>query len=152
MQDQGERHFRLPPKELFKRLSDAQWLVSTLTQVQVVRASNDEAVWSMRPALAFMSGSIENTLTISERNPDSSIRLHIRTQGIGATATVEIHLELLPVHDGTMVRWRMTIPQLTGLLKLAPRGLLQATAGKVVNEVWSQVEAALAHEAGESRQ
>jgi carbon monoxide dehydrogenase subunit G len=143
MDNHGERRFRLPPSELFARLSNAQWLVSTLTQVQVLRASPDEAAWSMRPALAFMSGSIENTVTIIERQPVSTIRLHIHTKGIGATATAEIWLELLPVEEGTLVHWTLTIPQMTGLLKLAPKGLLQATAGKVVDEVWSHVEAAL---------
>lgn len=146
MQTHGDRNFRLPPHELFARLRDARWLASTLSNVQILRADVDEAAWSMRPALSFLSGSIENTLSIVERQPPSLIRLKIHTKGIGATAEVEIRLELQPAEPGTTVRWFMSIPQLTGLLKLAPKGLLQATAGKVVEEVWSHVETALARE------
>ncbi len=147
MQTHGDRNFRLPPDALFARLGDARWLVSTLTNVHVQRADTDEAVWSMRPALSFLSGSIENTLSIVERQPNSRIRLRIHTRGIGATAEVEIRLDLQPSAEATAVRWSMSIPQMTGLLKLAPKGLLQATAGKVVEEVWNQVETALVREA-----
>lgn len=146
MQTQGDRHFRLPQDTLFTRLSDARWLVSTLTDVKILRADVDESAWSMQPALSFLSGSIENTLTIVERQPPSLVRLSIHTKGIGATAHVEIRLELQPADQGTIVRWSMSTPQLTGLLKLAPKGLLQAAAAKVVDQVWTHVEKALARE------
>ena len=40
--------------------------------------------------------------------------------------------------------WTGTVTAMTGLLKLAPKGLVQATAQKVIDDVWAAVSARLA--------
>src|SRR5207248_6651771 len=132
--------FALRAPELFARLSDAAWLVGCLTEVHVIRAEVDVAAWSMRPALSFVAGTIDTTLTIAQRTPPAEMRATVTSKGIGATATVETHLTFAPQGEGTRVHWEMVITQLTGLLKLVPKGLLQATAQKVIDDVWTQIE------------
>src|SRR5262249_33628010 len=68
MRAEGDRNFALRVTELFARLSDAGWLTSCLTDVEVTRAEPDVAEWSMRPKLSFVGGSIDTVLTIAERN------------------------------------------------------------------------------------
>jgi carbon monoxide dehydrogenase subunit G len=144
MHAEGDRDFALQTTELFARLSDAAWLVGCLTEVQVLRAEPDVAEWSMRPSLSFVAGTIDSRLTIAERSPPKEMRATVFSKGIGATATVETHLTFAPQGDGTHVHWEMAITQLTGLLKLIPKGLLQATAQKVIEDVWTQIEKKLA--------
>ncbi len=144
MHAQGDRDFALRASELFARLSDAAWLAGCLTEVHVVRAGPDVAEWSMRPTLSFVAGTIETTLTITERTPSAEMRATVLSKGIGATAQVETHLTFAPQGDGTRVHWEMAITQLTGLLKLIPKGLLQATAQKVIEDVWTQIDKKLA--------
>lgn len=140
MQAAGDRDFALRMPELFARLSDAAWLAGCLTEVEVTRAEPDVAAWSMKPKLAFIAGTIDTTLTITERRPPEEMRATVFSKGIGATATVETHLTFAPEGEGTRVHWEMAITQLSGLLKLVPKGLLQATAQKVIEDVWTQIE------------
>ena len=144
MHAEGDRDFALRVTELFARLSDAAWLAGCLEQVQVTRAEPDVAACSMKPSLSFVAGTIDTTLTIAERTPPAEMHATVTSKGIGATATVETHLTFTPQGDGTRVHWEMTITQLTGLLKLVPKGLLQATAQKVIEDVWTQIEKKLA--------
>src|SRR5262245_24785737 len=144
MRAEGDRNFALGVTELFARLSDAAWLTSCLSEVEVTRAEPDVAEWSMRPKLSFVGGSIHTVLSIAERKPPNEMRASVASKGIGATAIVETHLTFAPQGDGTRVHWEMEITQLTGLLKLVPKGLLQATAQKVIEDVWTQIEKKLA--------
>jgi len=143
MKADGDRDFALPPEELFARLSNAAFLAGCLKDVEVVRASADEAEWKMRPKLAFMSGSIESVLTITGRASPDEMRASVLSKGIGATAKVETRLTFVPHGEGTRVHWELEIVQLTGLLKLAPKALIQAAAGKVVDDVWQMIESKL---------
>jgi uncharacterized protein len=44
-----------------------------------------------------------------------------------------------PKDGGTLVKWTGDITALTGLLKLVPKGLIQSSAGKVIDETWVAV-------------
>src|SRR5262249_45553424 len=132
MQMEGDRDLALPPAEAWAKLCDAGWLVGCLTTVEVLRAEPDVAAWRRRRGLAFLAGSIDTTWTITERTAPTELKATVFSKGIGASATVATHLTFAEHEAGTRVHWQMEITQLTGLLKLIPRGLLQATAGKVV--------------------
>lgn len=145
MQAAGDRDFPFPPDELYSKLSDAAFLGGCLKDVELVRADADVAEWKMRPKLAFMAGVIDNTLSITAREVPTAMRASVVTKGIGATATVETQLVFTSHGGGTRVHWELQIAQLTGLLKLVPKALIQGAAMKVVDEVWGMIEAKLQH-------
>jgi carbon monoxide dehydrogenase subunit G len=139
MQMEGDWETTLGLEQLWSKLTDAGFLASCLEGVQVVQAEQNKAVWRMRPALAFMSGSIETTLTIHDLAPQTTMNATVFSKGIGATTTVETHLAITPHGQGSRVHWQANVTQLTGLLKMVPSGLIQAAAQKVVADVWDQI-------------
>ncbi len=139
----GTETFPLPPAEVFAKLGDAGFLAGCLPDTEVVRATPDEAVWKSRPKLAFLSGVIDTTATVIERRGTETIRYTLTTKAVGSGSTVEASLTLEPVDGGTRVRWTGAITGFSGLLKLAPKGLIQATATKVIADVWLAVRAKL---------
>jgi carbon monoxide dehydrogenase subunit G len=52
---------------------------------------------------------------------------------------VLIRLVFRDADGGTVVPWTGELVEVTGLLKMVPRGLLQATAEKVIGDVWAAV-------------
>ena len=139
----GIETFPLPPAEVFAKLGDAGFLAGCLPDTEVVRATPDEAVWKSRPKLAFLSGVIDTTAKVTERRGTELIRYALTTKAVGSGSTVEASLTLEPVDGGTRVRWTGAITGFSGLLKLAPKGLIQATATKVIADVWLAVRAKL---------
>ena len=139
----GSETFPLPAADVFAKLGDAGFLAGCLPDTEVVRATPDEAVWKSRPKLAFLSGVIDTTATVTERRGTESIRYALTTKAVGSGSTVEATLTLEPVDGGTRVRWTGAITGFSGLLKLAPKGLIQATATKVIADVWLAVRAKL---------
>jgi carbon monoxide dehydrogenase subunit G len=144
MQMEGDRDFVLPPQELFTKLSDAVFLAGCLEGVEVLRAERSAAAWRMRPKLAFMTGSIDTELTILDAVAPTAMKAMVFSKGIGATTTVVTELAFQAHGAGTRVHWKADVSQLTGLLKMAPPGLIQAAARKVVEDVWTQIERKLA--------
>lgn len=136
---EGERSFDLPVAQVASALSDAQFLVGSLPDVEVLETTPDKSVWKMRPGFSFIRTTLENTLTVLERVADTSNHLRISSSGIGATSTVEVKMTFEPKEQGTLVKWTGDITSLTGLLKLVPKGLIQSSAGKVIDETWAAV-------------
>lgn len=139
MHHEGDKEFQLPIDSVFARLSDAAFLAHCLKDVEIVRAETDVAEWKLRPALAFIAGTLDISLTITERNSPTAMKATVFSKGIGATSTVETVLSFIAAEGGTRVHWTLDVTQLTGLLKLAPKSLMQGAAIKVVEDVWEQI-------------
>ena len=45
---------------------------------------------------------------------------------------------------GTAVHWTGNLTEVTGLLKIVPKGLIEGSARKVIEDVWEAVSARLA--------
>jgi carbon monoxide dehydrogenase subunit G len=76
----------------------------------------------------------------AECEPGKSITYKIVTKAVGATSTVVTKLEFKPTDaGGTAIHWTGDLTQITGLLKMVPKGLLQGTASKVIEDVWAAV-------------
>src|SRR5712691_10634367 len=105
MQMEGDRDFALPPAELWTKLTDARFLAGCLEGAQVVRAESAVAGWRMRPALAFMTGSIEVTLTILDSVTHQEMSAMVFSKGIGATSTVMTQLTFAERDGGARVHW-----------------------------------------------
>lgn len=137
---EGDEAFAVPPADLYARLSDAGFLAGCLPDAEVTAAAPDRAVWKMKPKLAFISGAIETTLTVANRVPGEAVGFAVQGKGVGATSTVETALAFRPADGGgTVVHWTADVVALTGLLKMVPRGLIQATAQTVIRDVWAAV-------------
>jgi carbon monoxide dehydrogenase subunit G len=140
---EGEKSFALPVGVVAAKLSDAAFLVGCLSDAQVVEASPNRAVWKMRPKLSFLTGGLDLTLEAIAREPGQSVTFRVFSKAIGATSTVSVVLRFREADGGTAVPWTGDLVEVTGLLKMVPKGLLQATAQKVIDDVWAAVSAKL---------
>src|SRR4051812_9832167 len=141
---EGDRSFPLPPAEVAAKLSDAAWLVGCLPDAQVSEATPDRAAWKLKPKLSFLSGSLDAVLEATGRDPGRSVGFRVVTKAIGASSTVTTLLRFTPADGGgTVVHWTGDLVEITGLLKMVPKGLIQATAQKVIEDVWAAVGAKL---------
>jgi carbon monoxide dehydrogenase subunit G len=138
----GSEAFPGPVGAVFARLTDAGFLAGTLPDAEVTVSTPDRAAWKLRPKLSFLSGTLDTELTVTDRVPDREARYAVHGKAIGAGSTTVAALRFEPAADGgTLVRWEAEITALTGLLKMVPKGLIQATAQKVIADVWAAVRA-----------
>ena len=138
---EGHREFPLPIADVFAKLGDAAFIVSCLKDVdEVIAMSADHAEWKLRPGFSFIRGTLDIKMEILERIANTSIKVRLNSRGIGATSTVESTIAFQSKESGTAVDWSADITELTGLLKLVPKGLISSTAGKVIEETWGEIE------------
>lgn len=141
---EGRKTFALPVAEVAAKLSDAAFLVSCLPDTEIVEATSDRAVWKLKPKLAFLSGSLTVEMTATARDPGRSVTFRVQAKAIGTSSTVMTALTFSPTPEGgTEVYWTGDVTEVTGLLKMVPKGLIQGSAEKVIEEVWSAVSARL---------
>ena len=151
IQFEGDRDFSLPPAALWVKLSDARFLVTCIPDVQsVAKSEPSEAVCTIRPGFAFVRGTLELTIRVAEAVPEQSVRLLLRSKGIGNTSTVEALLALAPQEAGTRVHWQAQVTEMGGLLKMVPQGLVRGAAQKVIADAWAAVGARLAQDGAAS--
>ena len=141
---EGTESFSQPVDFLFAKLTDAGFLAHCLPDAEVSKASPDEAEWRIRPKLAFIAGALDTVAKVTERTANSAAKYQLATKGVGSGSIVDatMNFETTP-EGGANVRWSGDITTLSGLLKLAPKGLIQATAQKVIADVWSAIRAKL---------
>jgi len=138
---EGNRSFSIPLADAFAKLGDASFLIGCLKDVEeVVEQSADRAVWKLQPGFSFVRTKLDITMTIVERVPNTSVKIAVFSKGIGATSTVQSQLALQPVDRGTVVQWSSDITELTGLLKLVPKGLISSSASKIIEDTWTEIE------------
>ena len=144
MQFEGDHDFMLPPAELWPKLSDAHFLAGSVANAEgVVVHDADNAEWKVRPALAFVAGTLDTKLQIVERRPPEFLRVVLTSKGIGSGTVTEVRLHLATHEAGTRVHWIGEVKELTGLLKAVPKGLISAAALKIINDIWAGVDRTL---------
>ena len=144
MKFEGVRDFSIPPDELFLKLADARFLVDCVKDAEVTHREEDRAEWKMKPALSFVAGTLDTRLDMLERVPHQRLRLTLLSKGIGSSSTTEVTLLIEPHDAGARINWTGEIKELTGLLKLVPKGLISSTAKKVIDDIWTGVERRIA--------
>jgi uncharacterized protein len=141
MQFEGDKDFPLPPAEVWPKLSDARFLVDSLkNSPEVLLREENAAEWRVKPAASFISGTMDTRLEITERKPPTEMQVTLASKGIGSSSVTVVNLKLMPHEAGSRIHWQAEITQLSGLLKMIPKGLIQATAKKVIEDVWDGVE------------
>ena len=139
---EGDRQFALPLASTFPKLADAAWLVGCIEDAKVAEATADRARFKIKPKLSFVTGSLDALLEVTAREPSKAVAFKIYTKAIGASSTVTATLHFSE-SGGTKIHWVGELVEVTGLLKMVPKGLLQGTAEKVIEDVWSAVSAKL---------
>src|SRR5262249_42800642 len=109
----------------------------------VAMSDPGKVVCTIRPGFAFVRGTLELTIQVTQAVPNSSAHLQLHTKGIGSTSDVEAELTLTPQGKGTGLHWSVDIKHLGGLLKPVPQGLVKAAAQKVIADALTAVEAKL---------
>jgi carbon monoxide dehydrogenase subunit G len=141
---EGDKDFPLAPAELWAKLTDARFLVQCIPDVESVKEQQpDRAELVLRPGFSFVRGTLEVTLRVVEAVAPASARYLIPSKGIGSSAEVEATVALSGQGGGTRVHWTAEVKSLGGLLKMVPSGLIRGAAQKVVNDIWTAVEAKL---------
>lgn len=137
----GAEPFAAPLDQVFAVLADAGVLASYLPDATVTLATPDKAEWKVRPKLAFLAGELDTTATVTDRTAGEKVKYRLESKGVGSGSTVEAELTFAADGTGTVVNWAADVTAMTGLLKLAPKGLVQATAQKVIADVWAAIKA-----------
>ena len=132
----GIETFAASPAELYPKFADCGFLAGCLPDAHVTVATPDRAAWRMKPKLSFVTGELETNLTVTDRTDGESVRFGVFAKGVGATSIVETSLTLKPTDaGGSEVHWTGDITAVTGLLKMVPKPLIQATAQKVMQKL-----------------
>jgi len=141
---EGDKSFPLPVAEVAAKLSDAGFLANCLPDVQVSEATPERAAWKLKPRLSFLTGSLNVEMTTTSREPGKSVSFNVFAKAMGASSTVVTNLNFTEAEGGgTAVHWTGDLEQVTGLLKVVPKGLLQGAAQKVIDDVWAAISAKL---------
>ncbi len=140
---EGVEQFPQPPSVVFAKLSDAGWLAQSLPDVEITDTAPDRAGWKVRPKFAFMAGTLDTTADVVQR-AEPVVRYRVVSTSVGAKSTMEATLTMEPSEGGTAVKWSGDLTELGGLLKLVPRGLIQAAAQKVIADIWANIRAKMA--------
>src|SRR5262245_8857319 len=133
LQFEGTEDLPRPQSEVWQQLNDAGCLAEFIPDRDSVKsATADEVVCIVRPGFSFGRGTLEMTIRVLERTPESEARVNFHSKGVGATSDVEVRFRLEPLAEGCRVHWIAEVKQLTGLLKLVPQGLVRGAAQKIV--------------------
>ena len=123
---EGDRSFKLPLAEVAAKLSDAGFLVHCLPDMEVTEATPDRARWKLRPKLSFLTGTLDAEIVAAAREPGQHVTFKVAAKTMGGSSTVVTTLAFQEAADGgTAVHWTGDLTEVTGLLKMVPKGLLQ---------------------------
>ena len=135
---EGVESFPLPVAEVAAKLSDAGFLAHCVPDAHVTEATPDKSVGKIKPKLSFLTGSLTLNADVTARDPGKSVAYQLVTKTIGASSTVTAKLEFKDAEGGgTAVHWTGDLVAVTGLLKMVPKGLLEGSAKKVIEDVWA---------------
>ncbi len=150
---EGDRAFAIPPDRLWGRLRDAAFLVHCIPDSTVQgQPDRDRAQCSVRPGFSFARGNLDVILQILESRAPTAVKFALTSKGVGSSSEVESDLALTASDGGTKVHWVADVKQLGGLLKMVPSGLIRGAAQKVIEDVWTGIEARLQDSSAEQHQ
>jgi carbon monoxide dehydrogenase subunit G len=141
----GEERFAEPQSLLWHSLTDTSFIAKTIPELQRVDQCEAELlVCRIKPGFSFLSGTLELTIEIVDRQPPRSAGMRVRGKGIGTAVVVETAFQLGSESGETMINWTGEITQRGGLLKSVSQALLEAAAHKVITRAWTNVRRELA--------
>ena len=137
---EGDREFPQSPQSVWEKLHDAAFLARCIPDVEEVTSATPTLLTCrIRPGFAFVRGTLDLVLEVTEAVPATSIRLQLRTKGIGSSSAIQAAMEFSANGPGTRLHWTVDVVELGGLLKAVPSGLIRAAAQKVISDAWDRV-------------
>jgi carbon monoxide dehydrogenase subunit G len=141
IQISGQRHFAVSTEVLFGELSDLQKVIASFPEAKKVKSvTSARAEIVVSPGLSFVKGDLDTVIEKQAEDPPHSAMLLITSKGIGSSSKVHASFQLARQGDGTDLTWKAEVVELTGLLKLAPKGLVQGSGQKVIDSWLNNLE------------
>lgn len=141
----GERRLALPLDQVWPKLRDARFLVTSIPDATIVGESTlDRAQCTVKPNLTFVRGNLEVTIQIVEAREPDALTFGLYSRGVGSSSDVQAKLTLAADGNATQVKWAADVLQLGGLLKMVPAGLIRGAAHKAIDDLWNGIERRLA--------
>jgi carbon monoxide dehydrogenase subunit G len=138
---EGDKDFQQPQAVVWRKLSDARFLAQCIPGVESIsQAEPARLACTLRPGFAFVRGTLDLSLTVTDAVSESSVRIVALAKGIGSSSEVEATLTLAEQPAGTRMHWQIEIKNLGGLLKAVPQGLVKAAAQKVIADALTAVD------------
>jgi carbon monoxide dehydrogenase subunit G len=140
----GQELFVQSRENLWKHLTDLAFLPRCMPDLERVVASDaGRLVVRVRPGFSFVRGTLEITIELIEaQNPDS-VRMRIRSKGVGSGVNLEMRFALSDAAAAaagqTCVAWSADVLELSGLLKPVSRSLISAGARKVIADACARL-------------
>lgn len=144
MQLQGEYFLPVARTQAWGRLIDMGFLMGCIPDSSGVQLlADDRGRCTVRPGVSFLRGAIDVEIQRAAMTEPSALAFHVASKGIGSSADVNTQLTLEDAGTQTRVLWTAEVAKLGGLLKMAPSALMQATAHKVIGDIWKSIAAKL---------
>jgi carbon monoxide dehydrogenase subunit G len=141
----GQIEFPYPRTAVCSRLTDATFLAGCAPGATIHSATVDAAAWTAPSPFRVVSSTIESTLTIHERRPES-LEFVLVNRIAGALLNVKIRFVFADSPAGVFVEWSAEILTRTGLLKIVPPMVLRSQIEAQLGDLWRGVETKLAQE------
>ena len=140
MHFEGDQDFEREPAFLWAKLRDATFLVNCIPHASIERTSDkDRARCTVRPAISFVRGSLDLSLSITEAVEPTSVKVFAVSKGIGSGSDIEGVMTFIPEGSGVRVRWSAEVKNMTGLFKMAPPSLIRTAAQKIIQDLWNNI-------------
>jgi carbon monoxide dehydrogenase subunit G len=140
----GQETFPRQLDEVWGQLTDLACMASIIPDLdRVEEVDSDHLLCRVKPAFAFLAGSLQLRFSFLERNPENHLKILVVGKKIGAGLKLQITISLTQEKDTTCLRWEAEILERTGLLKPIGNSLLQATAEKVIASTWASFRLAI---------
>lgn len=138
---EGQKTLASDPEICWEKLSDPCFLVQCIPNLEsLTQPGPNQVQFKVRPGVSFVRGTLDITIKVEEVETGKSARYFVRSRAIGSSSDAEAILILEPAPGATHLRWTVDIKTLNGLLKAVPQGLIQASAQKIITDIWSAVE------------
>ena len=101
-QFQGHQDLPVEPAAAWRKLSDARFLAECIPGVEKVTLDEPDRVQCvLRPGFTFVRGTLELTLEVVDRMPNTSARLLLHSKGIGTNSPLGMTRLRFSIHIGT---------------------------------------------------
>jgi len=155
---EGCEDFQLSRLEMWDHMTDMEFLSRMVPDLQeVVRSEPGMLVCRVRPGFSFLRGSLEITFETTKQQPPTLAEIQVKSKGIGSSVSVLTSFELVELANDEMgkepgsnsngktrLHWTAEVQELGGLLKPVSRDLIEAVAGRIVAQIWTNVRRELA--------
>ena len=133
----GQESIQIRESLLREHLNDPAWLASSIPDAKIVETTNNSAKWTAEPAIPFLTGAIETTLTVVPTDAPNMIRHDIHAESRGSGCDVTALFNIQGAENTSTVDWHFTIVNKIGLMKMVPSVLLKKFAGEAIEKAWA---------------